>query len=148
MKSVARLEEKEVERDESLSAVIEDLDAVFSQFIRLRDSDENGYLHCYCCSVSVYWTEAESMHYVPRIHKNTMFSEDNCHGGCKTCNGPKRGNLEAYAEHLERDRPGIVDALEEQARAPYKYDVPELKGLISYYSKEVRRMKKLKPMKI
>lgn len=147
MKSVAKLEEKEAIRNESLSAVIDDLDVVFSQYIRLRDSDENGYVTCYCCEGFVYWTDAQCMHFMPRIHKNTRFSEGNCHGGCKNCNERKGGNLKVYGEHLERDRPGTVEALEEQARAPYNYDVPELKGLISHYSKEVKRLKKLKPLK-
>ena len=25
------------------------LDKVFSEYIRLRDADENGYVRCYCC---------------------------------------------------------------------------------------------------
>lgn len=148
-KSVAKIEERETAKDESLSAVIEDLDAIFSQYIRLRDSDENGYIACYCeCGRIVYWTEADCMHFMDRDHMNTRFSEDNCHGGCKTCNQYRKGNLWAYGNHLERDRSGMVEALSEQARARYKYDVSELKSLISYYSKEIKRMKKLKPMKL
>lgn len=148
MSSVAKVEEKESSKRDGLSTVEEDLDLVFSQYIRLRDSDENGYLICYCCGAVIYWTEAECMHFVPRIHKSTRYSEENCHGGCSSCNGPKKGNLIPYGEHLERDRPGSVEALEDQARAIYKYDVPELKSLISYYSKEVKSMKAKKPMKI
>lgn len=148
MKSLARLEEKESSSREGLSTVEEDLDTIFSRFIRLRDCDENGYISCYCCGAVYYWTECECMHFVPRIHKNTRYSEDNCHGGCSTCNGPvMRGNLKAYGEHLEKDRAGTVEGLEEQARAPYKYDIPELKELIAYYSKEVKKMKNLKPLK-
>lgn len=148
LKSAAKLDEKEMSENESLSTVIEDLDAVFSQFIRLRDSDENGYISCYCCGAVAHYSECDCMHFMPRAHQNTRFSEDNCRSGCKVCNQAKGGNLAAFGEHLERDRPGSVEALEEQARAPYKYDVPELKGLISYYSKEVARMRKTKPLKI
>lgn len=148
LKSVVKMEERETTQNESLSTVMEDLDAVFSQYIRLRDSDENGYITCYCCCAVEYWTDCDCMHFMPRIHKNTRFSEDNCKGGCKNCNQAKEGNLAAYGDHLEKDRPGSVEALEEQARAPYSFDVPELKSLISYYAKEIRSMKKLKPMKI
>src|ERR1700744_6031577 len=147
MKSVARLEEKELVKDESLSAVIEDLDAVFSQFIRLRDSDENGYVTCYC-GAKVYWTEADNSHFMSRSHMNTRFSEDNCAGSCRRCNQTLKGNLEVYGAWLEEKRPGIVEALEGQAAATYKYDVPELKGLIAYYSKEVKHMKAKKPLKL
>lgn len=148
MKSAAKMEEKEEMKVDGLSSVLEDLDAVFSQFIRLRDSDENGYVTCYCrCGRVLYWTESQCMHFMPRIHKHTRYSEDNCKGGCDRCNELKGGNLKEFGKHLEEERPGCVEALEEQARAPYKYDVPELKGLISYYSKQVNQMKKLKPLK-
>jgi hypothetical protein len=149
LRSAAKSDAKEIEKDESLSAVIEDLDAVFSQFIRLRDSDENGYVTCYCeCGRVIYWTEAECMHFRDRDHMNTRFSEDACKAGCHQCNCLKDGNIRAFGEHLERDRPGSVEAIEDQARAKYKYDVSELKGLIAYYSKEVRAMRAKKPMKL
>lgn len=148
LKSVAKMEEKELTQNESLSSVIDDLDVVFSQFIRLRDSDENGYVTCYCrCGSVVYWTEADCMHFIPRIHKNTRFSEDNCKGGCKNCNQKKYGNLIPFGEHLEEDRPGSVEALEDQGRVQYNFDIPELKALISYYAKEVKHLKKKKPLK-
>lgn len=147
MKSVAKMEEKELVRDESLSAVIDDLDAIFSQYIRLRDSDENGYLTCYCGKM-VYYTEADNSHFMPRAHMNTRFSEDNCTGSCRHCNQTLKGNLQVYGAWLEQRRPGSVEALEDQAAAPYKYDVSELKGLIAYYAKEVRVMKAKKPLKI
>lgn len=149
MASVAKQEAKVLAEDSDLSAVIDDLDEVFSQYIRLRDSDENGYVECYCrCGTTLHWTESQCMHFVPRAHQNTRFSEENCHGGCPSCNELKKGNLKAYGDHLEEERPGIVEALEEQARAPYKYSVSELKGWIAHYAKEVSRMKKLKPMKL
>lgn len=147
MRSVSRLEEKELIENESLSSVVEDLDAVFSQYIRLRDSDENGYITCYCGAV-VFWTEADNSHFMPRARMNTRFSEDNCNGSCRNCNQSLRGNLKIYGAWLENKRPGSVEALEDQAAATYKYDIPELKGLIAYYSKEVRHLKKLKPMKL
>lgn len=147
MKSVAKLEEKELIRDESLSAVIEDLDAVFSQYIRLRDCDENGYITCYC-GAKVYWTETDNSHYIPRSHMNTRFLEENCAGACQRCNQTLKGNLLVYGAWLEAKRLGSVEALEQQASVLYKYDVPELKGLIAHYSKLVRQMKSKIPLKI
>lgn len=152
MNSVARLEEKELQENESLSIVIEDLDAVFSQWIRLKNSDENGYCMCYGCSKVYYWTEMQCCHYIPRTHKNTRFLEENCVCGCPDCNKNEGGKLSSYSGHfgnlIERDRVGGVEALEEQARIEYNYGVSELKGLISYYSKQVSAMKKTKPLKI
>lgn len=152
LRSVSKLEEKELQENESLSIVIEDLDSVFSQWIRLKNSDENGYCTCYGCSKVYYWTEMQCCHYIPRIHKNTRFLEENCFCGCPNCNKNEGGRLSSYSEYfgnlIERDRVGGVEALEEQARIEYNYGVSELKGLISYYSKQVSAIKKSKPMKI
>ena len=145
--SIARLEEREAEQNESLSTVMDDLDIVFSQFIRLRDANENGYITCPCCGVVNYWTDCDNMHFMPRIHKNTRYSEENCYGGCRTCNELKAGNLQAYGEFIEKMRPGGVELLEEQARVQYSYTLSEIKALISHYSKEVSRMKKKIPLK-
>lgn len=147
MKSAAKLEEKDLVQNESLSTVIDDLDTVFSQFIRLRDSDENGYITCYCGAV-VYWTEADNSHYMPRAHMNTRFSDENCNSSCKKCNEVLKGNLLVYGQWLEGKYPGLVEALEGQAAVRYDYTVSEIKELISYYSKEVNAMRKKKPMKI
>lgn len=147
IKSVTKLEEKEVQANESLSTVIEDLDVVFSQFIRLRDSDENGYVICPCCGDRNYWTDCDNMHFIPRAHMITRFSEENCYGGCVDCNRALSGNLRAYGEYLESIRPGSVEILEEQATIIYRYSVSELKGLISHYSSLVKSMRKTKPLK-
>lgn len=147
LKSAERFDRIELEQNESLSTVIEDLDIVFSQFIRLRDSDENGYITCYCGKV-VYWTEADNSHFQPRAHMNTRFLEDNCTPSCRHCNQTLNGNLQAYGAWLEQKRPGSAEALEDQARVQYNYTVSEVKGLISFYSKEVSRIRKTKPLKI
>lgn len=147
LKSAAKFEERELEQNESLSTVIDDLDTIFSQYIRLRDSDENGYITCYCGAV-VYWTEADNSHFVSRAHMNTRFSEENCNSSCRKCNQQLKGNLQVYGAWLEAKRPGSVEALEDQARVQYNYTVSEIKGLISFYSKEVNAMRKKKPLKI
>lgn len=152
MKSVARLEEKELQQNESLSTVIDDLDIIFSQYVRLKTSDENGYCVCRGCFQVFYWTEMECCHYIPRSHSNTRFLEENCVCGCHNCNKNEGGKLSSYSAHfgniIEKDRLGGVELLEEQARTTYNYSISELKSLMSYYSKEVSQMKKSKPLKI
>ena len=152
MKSAAKFEEKELEQNESLSTVIEELDILFSQYIRLKASDENGYCTCYGCSKVLYWTEAQAAHYIPRSHMNTRFLEENVVCGCPSCNKNSGGKLSSYSSHfgnlIEKDRVGGVEALEDQAKVQYNYSVSEIKGLIAFYSKEVGRMRKSKPLKI
>lgn len=152
LKSAAKFEEQELEQNESLSTVMQDLDVLFSQWIRLKASDDNGYCVCYGCGAVHYYTEMQCCHYIPRSHKNTRYLEENCVCGCSFCNKNEGGKLSSYSEHfgnlIERDRSGGVEALEEQARMEYSYTVSEVKGLISFYSKEVGTLRKKKPLKI
>ena len=58
------------------------------------------------------------------------------------CNEGKGGNLIAFAQRLERDRPGSVEMLEEQARNVYHYEVDELKALIGNYAAKKKQLLK------
>jgi hypothetical protein len=46
----------------------------------------------------------------------------------------KDGNLIEFAKHLELDRPGSVEMLEEQSHNVYHYEVDELKAMIGDYA--------------
>lgn len=152
LKSAEKFEKIELEQNESLSTVIDDLDVVFSQYVRLKSSDDNGYCVCYGCSKVYYWTNMECCHYIPRGHMNTRFLEENCVCGCHGCNKNEGGKLSSYSIHfgnlIEKDRTGRVEYLEEQGRMDYNYSISEVKELVSYYSKEVNVMRKIKPLKI
>lgn len=75
---------------------------------------------------------------------HTRFLEENCKGGCPTCNEVNDGNMKAYGDHLEKDRPGSVEMLEEQGMMSYKWSISELKDRIAHYTKEIKRLKKVK----
>ncbi len=152
MKSVAKLEEKENSQNESLTVVMDELDIIFSQYMRLIASDENGYCTCAGCGIVLYYTEMHNCHFIPRSHKNTRYLEDNCLVGCPSCNRNTGGKLSSGSEYfgnlIESKRLGGVELLEEQGMMAYNYSVSEIKGLISHYSSRVRQMKKTKPFKV
>lgn len=61
------------------------LDRWFSLYIRLRDSDANGYSRCISCGKPVYWKEADCGHFINRRHMNTRYDERNCNLQCRNC---------------------------------------------------------------
>jgi hypothetical protein len=63
----------------------------FSEFIRRRDSDENGMGRCITCNKPVTWKYADAGHFISREKEATLFDEKNVHLQCKQCNGPKSG---------------------------------------------------------
>jgi hypothetical protein len=141
MKSAAKFEAKMTGQDDK-SIVIDDLDAIFSQVVRLSHADEKGMVECYTCGTKKHWKQMQCGHFIPRAHMFTRFSEDNTKPQCPTCNMLKDGNLVAFAEHLNRDRSGAVEMLEEQARNVYHYEVDELKAMIGNYAMKKKALLK------
>lgn len=128
-----------------LKIFIKRLDKVFSEFIRLRDCDDNGMIKCYCCGKYLPWRESNNMHFIPRQHIPLRFSEVNCHAGCVHCNKYMNGNIEEYVIHLKKDYGS--DIVERLAVAKYQtanLSIPELKLLINHYKGEVKELRKEK----
>lgn len=125
----------------------EKLDRSFSTYIRLRDSDENGYIRCYCCGKFLPWKESQNMHFIPRQHMGTRFDEVNCHAGCIKCNYYNNGNIEAYTLHLIRDyNDEIIERLTLKKMIGRKFSDFEYKELTKYYNKEADKIKKMKKL--
>lgn len=86
----------------------------FSIYIRLRDSDENGYAKCCTCGVVRKWNNnMQCGHGIPRQHWGTKYDERNNHAQCKKCNGPEGGNQVKYKEFIDKKYgPNTWDMLE------------------------------------
>ena len=123
----------------------ERLDRVFSEFIRLRDADENGYIRCISCGKIGFWRDMHCGHFVNRKHMSTRFNEKNCNGQCPTCNSFDEGNNIGYMKGLiKKYGPGVIDELwvikgQESHLSAFDYKV-----LIDLYKREVKRLKQEK----
>jgi len=62
------------------------LDTIFSQYIRLRDTDEYGYGECITCGEFFHYYNFECGHFRHRRHLGTRWHEMNAHAQCFTCN--------------------------------------------------------------
>lgn len=124
----------------AISALKKKLDKVFSEFIRLRDSDENGYVRCCTCGVVKFWREVDNGHGITRGELATRFDERNCMTQCKRCN--MRGG-EQYLFSQEVDRrfgEGTWEELMVQRHRILKLSQSDYKEKIAYYQGEVKRM--------
>lgn len=63
----------------------------FSEYIRRRDSYDNGLGRCITCRKTVEWKYADAGHFISREKESTLFDERNVNLQCKQCNGPKKG---------------------------------------------------------
>lgn len=72
------------------------LDAIFSKYIRLRDSDCNGIIRCITCKKPFFWKEGDAGHFIQRDRKATRFDEKNVNGQCPHCNRFRSGEQFAH----------------------------------------------------
>lgn len=122
--------------------LITDLDKVFSEYIRLRDSVE-GYITCITCGDRYYWLDSDNCHYISRSKLGTRYSEINCNAGCRYCNRYLNGNLDKYKQWLiDKYGEHIIDLLKMES---YKtITTVEIHDMLNNYQDKLRELYKLK----
>jgi len=86
-------------KQKSLPVLIHELDAVFSRFIRLRDT-KDGVIRCFICGAKLSFQEAQVMHFIDRDQMPTRYDEMNCHAGCEDCNCYDSSHHGRYSEKM------------------------------------------------
>lgn len=121
------------------------LDRIFSQYIRLRDSNEAGYVKCISCGKIVFWKESDCGHYVNRSHVSLRFDEKNCNAQCRSCNRFDEGNNIGYTHGLIRKYgSSVIDILLVKKHSVSRLSEAEIKILVNHYKAEVKTLKKEK----
>lgn len=122
---------------------------VFSVFIRLRDTDENGFGKCFTCPRWIFWKNGDAGHGIPRQHKATMFDEKNNHLQCKHCNGFQGGKREVYKEEMDK-RYGAQtwELMELKSKQRFHWGQFEFSAMIKHYKQEIEKLLKGKMIDI
>ena len=115
------------------------LDKVFSLYIRLRDSDENGFCTCYTCGKVAHYKEMQNGHFWSRTHLSTRFNEDNCKVQCVGCNIFKKGNYIVYTKRLLKELgEEKFDELERLKNSTVKISKAEYEQMIEHYNQKIK----------
>jgi hypothetical protein len=117
------------------------LDTVFSQYIRLRDSDNEGY--CTCCSSGkrVFWKDCDAGHFVSRKHLATRYHEKNVHAQSRSDNRFNEGNSAGYAIFLmSKYGPDILEFLEARSKQTVKWTQFEINNMTENYKLKVKQL--------
>lgn len=116
------------------------LDKVFSLYIRLRDSDENGFCTCYTCGKVAHYKEMQNGHFWSRTHLSTRFNEDNCKVQCVGCNIFKKGNYIVYTKKLLKELgEEKFDELERLKNSTVKISKAEYEQMIEHYTQKIKK---------
>ena len=126
---------------ETLSSLKGKADKWFSIYIRLRDSDSNGYCRCITCGKAENWKYMDAGHFVQRQHLGTRYDEQNVNSQCKGCNNKNWNQGEQYRHGIAIDQKygrGVAEYLDEVPRSGNKITRSEYMELIDKYRQKAR----------
>ena len=118
------------------------LDKIFSEFIRRRDADKDGYIRCISCGKPVRWQDSDCGHYVNRKHNSTRYDEINCNAQCRSCNRFDEGNIYNYRKGLiKKYSDQAVELVEIKKFNVCKMGQFEINVLADHYRKKLKEIK-------
>ena len=124
------------------------LDRIFSEYIRLRDADANGYCRCISCGAVHHWRDVDNGHYVNRSHMATRYDEKNCNAQCRKCNRFDEGNNIGYTKGLvAKYGYKVINELDVKKHSISKMSKADYEILIDHYKNEVKKLKYAKAAK-
>lgn len=130
----------------SLSKAKKKLDTVFSQFIRLRGCNDEGYGNCWTCDRLSHWTKVDCGHFITRGKLSTRWMETNCQFQCKQCN-MNGGQQYVFSKKLDEFHgAGTAEAILIISNRTRKFSVHELEEMYQYYKNRVDEIKESRGM--
>lgn len=119
------------------------LDRIFSEYIRRRDADSNGYVRCISCGKVIHWKDSDCGHYINRRHNSVRYDEMNCNAQCRKCNRFDEGNIQGYRKGLiKKYGEKAVELLEMKKFNKCKLGKLEINALAEEYRKKLKDKKK------
>jgi hypothetical protein len=129
------------------SKLIEKLDGVFSEFIRLRDSDKNGICKCITSGEFKHWTEVDAGHFITRDNMATRWDEQNVNAQGRGDNRFKSGKQYEHGLAIDKKHgPGTASKLLVKSKGVCNWEEFELKKMFEYYRDQVKILKSEKGM--
>ena len=129
----------------SRSKIVKKLDAVFSQYIRLKGADDLGNVSCFTCGKVTHWygDGMQCGHFMSRKHYSTRWNENgNCMPQCVSCNVYNYGQQFIFSKNLdEKFGDGTAEELYVKSKEVVKFSNDELLDKINYYKELVDSMK-------
>lgn len=102
---------------------------LWSQYVRSKGADFNGFVACYTCGRRHHWKEMDAGHF---IHGRLDFDERQIRAQCTYCNRYLHGNLGEYALKLvaEIGQEGVKKLKADSIKKGNDYSINELEGII------------------
>ncbi len=120
---------------------LDKLDKVFSEYIRRRDSDTEGYAKCCTCPTTGHHKTFDAGHFISRGKLATRYDERNVHACCLVCNRLKDGNLAKY-EIFMRSKygPKVIKELRIKSHKTVKWMPHEIQEMIEELKSKIKEL--------
>lgn len=123
------------------------LDDIFSEYVRIREADEEGMVTCITCPDRFHWTEVDCGHFVLRGNMATRWHLKNGHPQCRLCNSTQDGKEDEHARAIdEKYGPGSAELLRKIGREEAHFSDHELEGMYQELRAEVKAIRAEKGM--
>ena len=122
--------------------LIEKLDTVFSQYIRLREAN-NGIVECFTCGKQEFWKGKgmQNGHFMSRKNLSTRWDEVNCQVQCVGCNVYRYGEQYKFSIGLDNKYGGgTAEEMLIKSRETSKIMDVELEEKIKHYENLVKEL--------
>ena len=117
----------------SRKAIVKQLDTVFSQYIRRRDSQDDM-CSCSTCGVVKPIKQMQAGHFMSRGKYSTRWDETNVHAQCAGCNMWKQGQQYKMSIHIDQKYgAGTAEELMNKSNRTAKFTDSDLIELINKY---------------
>ena len=117
------------------------LDSLFSQYIRLRNSDHLGRVKCFTCGVEKHWKEQQAGHFQSRSHHSTRWDEVNVQVQCVKCNMYRQGEQYKFGMYLDQTfGEGTAENLEQRAKTIVKLNRVDYEEAIERYKQKIKEL--------
>ena len=112
---------------------------LFSEYIRRRDADGNGYVACCSCGGIHQWKQMDCGHYISRSYMYHRYNEMNNHAQCKGCNAFRQGNPVGYRQFLiQKYGEEKVVEMEDTKKYPSGFTIDGLLLKIEEYKQKLK----------
>ena len=119
------------------SKLVKKLDAVFSQYIRLSNADNNKNCICVTCNKTFHWKAIQAGHFMSRKHYSIRWDERNVKPQCVACNVYRAGEQYKYSLFLGKE---VSNVLYLQSKEIVKFTNYELEDMINDYSEKLKKL--------
>ena len=137
-------------KDKSVKQLKKILWTWFSHYIRLRDSNYQGWAECISCGKQVkYGTkDCQAGHFISRKVEAIRFNEQNVNVQCYRCNHTLEGNQVSYQKGIDmKYGSSISKELLSCKHTTHRWTKDALLDLIEYYKEEVKVLQDIKGLK-